>query len=279
MGYGTGGTTRERIAAPSAAGLRANASLDLAIVLREAVDTARALTAACYGIITTVDEAGAVREFVSSGFTEAEHRQFIEWPDGLKLFAHLRDLPGPVRLADLPALVRSLGFSPDPVRSKTFQGTPMRHRGETVGRFFLADPQGAGGGARSRARSRPTPPTTSSSPSRRPSSPRASGRRFAPARARRRSARRARHRLRAAPGDGGRARGGADRNRVRDSALPPGRRRAGGDVGVAAAPGAPPGSSTSAASATAWRGRARGEGGGRARAASMRHGGRASPWR
>ena len=134
---------RERISALSTAILRISASLDVTTVLQEAVDSARALTVARYGIITTVDEAGGVRDFVSSGFTEAEHRQFLEWPDGPKLFAHLRDLPGPVRLTDLPALVRSLGFSPDLMRSKTFQGTPMRHRGETVGHFFLAEKEGA----------------------------------------------------------------------------------------------------------------------------------------
>ncbi len=134
---------RERISALSAAILRINASLDVTTVLQEAVDSARALTAARYGIITTIDETGEARDFVSSGFTEEEHRQFLEWTDGPKLFAHLRDLPGPVRLTDLPALVRSLGFSPDLMRSKTFQGTPMRHRGETVGHFFLAEKEGA----------------------------------------------------------------------------------------------------------------------------------------
>ena len=134
---------RERVSALSAAILRVSASLDLATVLQEVVDAARALTAARYGIITTIDEAGEVRDFVSSGFSEEEHRQFLEWPDGPKLFAHLRNLPGPVRLKDLPALVRSLGLSADLMRSKTFQGTPMRHRGETVGHFFLAEKEGA----------------------------------------------------------------------------------------------------------------------------------------
>ena len=134
---------RERIGALSTAILRTSASLDLATVLQEAVDTARALTAARYGIITTVDEAGEVREFVTSGFTPEEKRQFAEWPDGPRLFAHLRDLPGPVRLADLPAYVRTLGFSADLMRSKTFQGTPMRHRGVHVGHFFLAGKEGA----------------------------------------------------------------------------------------------------------------------------------------
>ena len=134
---------RERISTLSAAVLRISASLDVTTVLREAADSARALTAARYGIITTIDEAGEVREFVTSGFTPDEQRQFIDWPDGPKLFAHFRDLPGPVRLTDLPALVRSLGFSTDLMRSKTFQGTPMRHRDAHVGNFFLAEKEGA----------------------------------------------------------------------------------------------------------------------------------------
>ena len=134
---------RERISALSSASLRISASLDVATVLQEVVDSARALTGARYGLIATTDEKGEVQEFVSSGFTEAEHRQFVEWSDGPRLFAHLRDLPGPIRLADLPAFVRSLGFSADLMRSKTFQGTPMRQRGKHVGNFFLAEKEGA----------------------------------------------------------------------------------------------------------------------------------------
>ena len=136
---------RERIAALSAAILRTSASLDLATVLQEAVDTARALTSARYGIITTVDDAGEVREFVTSGFTPEEKYQFAAWPDGPRLFAHLRDLPGPVRLTDLPDYVRALGFSADLMLSRTFLGTPMRHRDVHVGHFFIAEKGGAPG--------------------------------------------------------------------------------------------------------------------------------------
>ena len=60
---------RKRISALSAAILRISASLDLTTVLQEAADSARALTSSRYGIITTVDETGEVRDFVSSGFT------------------------------------------------------------------------------------------------------------------------------------------------------------------------------------------------------------------
>ena len=134
---------RERISALSTAILRISASLDLNTVLQEVVDSARTLTGARYGLIATTDEAGTVQEFVSSGFTADEHRQFVEWSEGPSLFAHLRDLPGPIRLANLPDFVRSLGFSTDLVRSRTFQGTPMRHRGTHVGNFFLAEKEGA----------------------------------------------------------------------------------------------------------------------------------------
>ena len=114
-----------RVSALSAASLRISQSLDLETVLNEVVDSARALTGARFGAIATIDEAGAPRDFVTSGFTEAEHRRLAEWPDAPRLFEHFRDLPGPVRIADIPAYVRELGFPTDRLPSKTFQGTPM----------------------------------------------------------------------------------------------------------------------------------------------------------
>ncbi len=133
---------RERISSLSAAILRISASLDVGTVLREVVDSARALTGARYGVITTVDEAGQPQDYVISGLTLDEERQLLEWPHGLGLFEHLRDLPGPLRLADLPAWIRSLGYTPDLGVSKTLQATPMRHRGAHVGNFFLGEKEG-----------------------------------------------------------------------------------------------------------------------------------------
>ena len=133
---------RARISALSAASLRISASLDLETVLNEVVESARALTGARYGAIATIDEAGAPQDFVTSGFTADEHRKLVEWPDGPRLFEFFRDLPGPLRIPDVPAHVRSLGFSPDRLPSKTFQGTPMRHLGVHVGNFYLVEKAG-----------------------------------------------------------------------------------------------------------------------------------------
>ena len=130
---------RERIFTLSAAVLRISASLDIDTVLREVVESARTLTGARYGVIATIDEAGAPQDFFFSGFSPEEERELAAWPDSVRLFEHLRDLSGPLRLADLSGYVRSLGMEPAQTFSRTFQGTPMRHRGEDAGHFFLAE--------------------------------------------------------------------------------------------------------------------------------------------
>ena len=131
---------RKRTATLSAAILRISTTLDLDTVLAEVVESARGLTGARYGVIATVDETGApTQESVFSGFTPEEEQELFAWPDSGRLFEHLRHLPGPLRLADLSGYVRSLGMTPARTFSRTFQGTPMRHRGADVGHFFLAE--------------------------------------------------------------------------------------------------------------------------------------------
>ena len=128
---------RERIAGLSAAILRINASLDLKNVLHEVMEGARALTGAGFSAITTIDEAGRIEDFASSGLTDADVRGLMNWPDGWRLFEHLRDLPGPLRQPDIAAYVRSLGYPAGPIPSIAFQSTPMRYRDVHVGSFFL----------------------------------------------------------------------------------------------------------------------------------------------
>ena len=132
----------ERVSRLSGAVLRISSSLDLDTVLQEVVDSARALTGARYGVIVTVDNHQRIEDFVTSGFTPDEKQQMAAWPDGPRLLKHFSDLQAPLRLSDLPAYVRRLGFSSDLMRSKTLQGTPMRHRDSYVGIFFLAEKEG-----------------------------------------------------------------------------------------------------------------------------------------
>ncbi len=135
-------TLEDRISKLSAAVLRISASLDLETVLREIVDSARELTGARYGLITTVDDAGEPQDFVTAGLTPDQHTEIAAWTDGRRLFEHFRDLQEPLRVADLPAYVRRLGFSSELMLSKTMQCTPMRHRDVHVGNFFLGEKEG-----------------------------------------------------------------------------------------------------------------------------------------
>ena len=136
-------TPNERLSSLTAAMLRISASLDLETVFREVAESARTLTGARYGAIVTIDEKGEPQDFVTSGLTDDAHRALVEWSDGLRLFEHFRDLPGPLRLSDVPEYVRSLGFASDRLpSSRTFQGTPMRHRGRHVGNFYLVEKEG-----------------------------------------------------------------------------------------------------------------------------------------
>ena len=130
---------RDRLSALTAAILRISASLDVGTVLREIAEAARSLTGARCAVITTIDDACHPEDYVISGLSPEEERRILEWADNLKVFEALRDLPSPVRLTDLPAYVDALGFSTDGVIVRTFQGTPMRHRGLQVGNFFLGE--------------------------------------------------------------------------------------------------------------------------------------------
>ena len=56
---------RDRISKLSAASLRISASLDLDTVLTEVVESARELTGAVYGGISTIGESGQPEDFVS----------------------------------------------------------------------------------------------------------------------------------------------------------------------------------------------------------------------
>ena len=133
---------RERVSRLSAAVLRASASLDLDTVLQEVVDSARALTGARFGVIVTVGGTGQAEEWVMSGFDPGEQDALVAWADGPQLFEQLKSLAAPIRVGDLPAYVRALGFSDDVMPSKTMLGTPLRHRDTNVGNFFLGEKEG-----------------------------------------------------------------------------------------------------------------------------------------
>ena len=67
---------RERLSRLSQASRRINESLDFDQVLQGALDSARSLTSARYGVMTLLDDGGAVEHHLTSGFTG---NRFSRW--------------------------------------------------------------------------------------------------------------------------------------------------------------------------------------------------------
>ncbi len=133
----------ERLSRLSAASLRINESLDFDTVLQGVLDSARSLTAARYGVMTLLDDAGGVQDLLSSGMTGEEAGQLWLTPDRWRLFESLTGISEPVRVPDLVEHVRALGFTeftiPLPVAVFRFMAAPMLHRGARVGHVFVGD--------------------------------------------------------------------------------------------------------------------------------------------
>ena len=130
---------RARIAGLSAAILRIGASPDIPAVLREVIDSARALTGARCGAIATLGDDGAPLDVATSGFAAEAEPAAVGWPpDARQLFEDLVALEAPLSLPDPPDHARPFGLPTGPVPCRAFLGAPMRHRGELAGVLFLA---------------------------------------------------------------------------------------------------------------------------------------------
>ena len=133
-------TLRERLSRLSEASLRINESLDLDMVLQEEVDSARALTDSPYGVITTLDDSGLPKDFVTSGMTPEDHRALENYlPDGLLVYKYLRGLREPLRIRNYRGYIGSLGLSDFlPFSVSSFLTAPIRHAGRVEGNIYLA---------------------------------------------------------------------------------------------------------------------------------------------
>ena len=135
---------RARLSRLSEASLRINESLDFDTVLQRVLDSACSLTGARYGVITLLDESGRIQDFLYSGLTPEESRQFAEFPNGMLFFEYLSSISEPLRLRDFHSYIRELGlpeFLPPMAVSSPlpFLAAPIRHLGESVGAFYVGE--------------------------------------------------------------------------------------------------------------------------------------------
>ncbi len=131
---------QDRLTRLSEASLSINDSLDPDAVLQRVLDSARSLTGARYGVMTTLDESGALKDVLASGLTTEEAQNLWDMPGGRDIFEYLRAIPGPMRVVDFAGYTKSLGlpeFSP-PTPMSAFLSVPIRRQGNDVGRIHIA---------------------------------------------------------------------------------------------------------------------------------------------
>ena len=131
---------RDRLSRLSEASLRINESLDLDTVLQGVLDSARALTEARYGVMTLYDETGMLQDFLTSGLPAEKAERLLDISEGPLLSRYLKAAPGPVRVPDFDAHMRSIGIHnlrpPEPLSA--FLVVPILHQGVKVGNLHVA---------------------------------------------------------------------------------------------------------------------------------------------
>ncbi len=137
---------RERLHRLGQASLHITGGLDFDTVLQEVLDSARSLTGADYGVLTLLDDAGLVPDFLASGMTADEAQEIWSVPDGLRFFEYLGGIAAPLRVEDLRGHLRSQGLPdlPLPVPAGPFLAAPIQHIGQRVGNVYLAKQERGG---------------------------------------------------------------------------------------------------------------------------------------
>ena len=130
----------ERLTQLSEAGLRINDGLELDEVLQRVLESARALTRARYGVLTALNDAGGIEDFLASGLSPEEAQQLWQMPGGAELFEYVNVIREPWRVADFAAHVSARGlpeFVP-PTPMGAFLTVPIMHRNDKVGGIHVA---------------------------------------------------------------------------------------------------------------------------------------------
>lgn len=111
-------------------------------VLQQIVDSAAIVADARYVALGVYDAAGQLTTFVHHGIDDTTVQAIGHHPRGRGLLGEVIIADAPVRLADLHADPRSIGFPPGHPPMSTFLGVPIRRAGRRYGNLYLTDKAG-----------------------------------------------------------------------------------------------------------------------------------------
>lgn len=115
-------------------------AIDLPALLRRIVEAAVALVDAQYGALGVIaPERDLLEEFVYVGMDETRAARIGHLPEGHGLLGALIADPRPIRLPEMSADPRAVGFPPHHPDMTSFLGVPVRVRNEIFGNLYLTN--------------------------------------------------------------------------------------------------------------------------------------------
>lgn len=118
---------------------------DLDVVLRRIVDGAAVVTQARYAALAVFDESGVVSSFIHHGLDDAAVAEIGALPSGRGLLGATVTARGPVRVDEIGADPRSVGFPAGHPPMSTYLGAPIGRGGRHFGNLYLTDTTRPGG--------------------------------------------------------------------------------------------------------------------------------------
>ncbi len=126
------------------AGMILASELSLDAVLQRIVELAVEITDARYGALGVLTPDGrAIEEFITVGVTPEERAAIGDPPVGHGVLGLLIEEVGPLRLPDIGADPRSVGFPPNHPPMRSFLGAPVVARGRVFGNIYLTEKRDA----------------------------------------------------------------------------------------------------------------------------------------
>ena len=139
----TGQTALDRLRVLVDTGITLSSELSLDALLQQLVEKAALLTGARYAALGVIDQTGtALERFLTTGIDPETHAAIGDLPKGRGILGVLIREAAPLRLADLSADPRSVGFPANHPPMQTFLGVPILLRGVAYGNLYLSEKHG-----------------------------------------------------------------------------------------------------------------------------------------
>lgn len=129
----------ERLLALHRASLQLVQEISLEALLERIAILACEQSGARYAAVGVIGPGGELESFIPVGMSETELARMAHPPRGLGLIGALMHAREPLRIPEISADPRSIGFPPNHPPMNSFLGVPIRHAGRHIGQIYLTD--------------------------------------------------------------------------------------------------------------------------------------------